>query len=373
MPFCYSPWTNVDVGPTGTLSPCCKYQFANDEQRFDIKIHTVEQYKDSGFLGAIKNTFLENSWPEGCRRCRVDEENNIKSKRQLDIERWQPHYDQYKLTHNKFITASIAFGNTCNLTCITCGPNSSSRWQKEYQVIYGKKITPFHFYKENFVSDFVQQSPEIIHLDIPGGEPFLSGINEQKQLLEHYISTGQSSKITLHYTTNATVFPDDSWWQLWEHFKEIDMQLSIDGIETRFEYIRYPAEWKVVGKNVEKYIQCQNLNFRLSVSHTVSAYNIFYLDEFLSWAHNIGLPAPWLGRVHNPTHMRPTVWPQETKKWIAEHLHNSQHSECVMWADLLMNQDDSIYFENFVKYLHQHDSYRQLDFKKTFPELATYI
>jgi MoaA/NifB/PqqE/SkfB family radical SAM enzyme len=373
MPFCYSPWTNIDISPDGSLSPCCKYQFTDNETQFNIKNSAIEEYKGSEFLNNIKHTFARQEWPQGCERCRVEEENNIKSKRQLDYTRWEHYYSQIDLKLTGFITASIAFGNTCNLTCITCGPYSSSRWQQEYNIIYNKKILPFHFYKKSFVDDFVQQAPDIVHVDIPGGEPFLSGVQEQKKLLEYYIQSGQASKISLHYTTNATIYPDNSWWKLWEHFKEIDMQLSLDGIEQRFEYIRYPASWKTINQHVTQYTQSKQPNLRLSVSHTVSAYNIYYLDEFLTWCSDANLPIPWQGRVHTPLHMRPSVWPKNAKDYIITQLSNSKHSDCITWANYLMHHDDSSHYENFVNYLHQHDQYRNLNFKTTFPELAQFI
>jgi len=373
MTFCYSPWTNIDISPNGNLSPCCKYQFVPDEQRFNIKYNTIDEYKNSQFLNNIKQTFDSQNWPRGCVRCRIEEENNIKSKRQLDYDRWNQYYNQIDLALTGFITASIAFGNTCNLTCITCGPQSSSRWQREYETIYNKKVLPFHFYKQNFIKDFISQAPDIVHIDLHGGEPFLSGIPEQQQLLEHYVQSGQAKNITLHYTTNATVYPDDTWWKLWENFKEIDLQLSIDGIENRFEYLRYPANWQTVKQNVRRYVQYKRSNFRLSVSHTVSAYNIYYLDEFLTWAYNEGLPRPWQGRVHTPLHMSPSVWASTATEYIVSHLRNSLHNDCHTWAQYLTNHNDSGQFENFKKYLQQHDQYRNLDFKKTFPELAKFI
>jgi hypothetical protein len=373
MPFCYAPWTNIDIAPNGDLSPCCKYQFDITEQKFNIKNSTIEEYKTSKWLKNVKQSFDNNQWAAGCDRCQIEEKNNIKSKRQLDYERWQQHYDTCDLNKTGFVTASIAFGNTCNLKCITCGPTSSSKWQNEYETIYNKKILPFHFYKNNFVKDLITQAPDIIHIDIPGGEPFLSGVAEQKLLLEHYIQTGQAEQISLHYTTNATIYPDDSWWKLWQHFKEIDMQLSIDGITSRLEYIRYPADWNTIDRHVRQYVQCKKTNLRLSVSHTVSAYNIFYLDEFLSWCHNIGLPRPWQGRVHSPAHMRPTVWLPPAKKYIIDHLNQSTNPDCHVWVKYLEQHDDSDQFDNFLKYLHQHDRYRSLDFKNTFPEMAKFL
>ena len=366
MPFCFSPWTNVDISPTGKISPCCKFKGTVPEYT------TLPEYVNSDFLQSIKQQFQQDQWPVGCERCRIEENNNILSKRQLDHQRWKDQYSQYQLASNQFITASVAFGNTCNLKCITCSPHSSSKWSPEYLKIYGVQIQPVKFYKKTFASEFVSQAPDIVHIDIPGGEPFLSGVTEQKELLQQYIQSGQAHNITLHYTTNVTVMPDSEWWDLWQHFKEVELQLSLDGIDKRFEYIRYPGNWVSVFKNVSEYVSQQS-KITLSVSHTVSAYNIYYLDEFVSWCYNQGLPSPWLGRVHNPVHMRPTVWPESTRRAIADHLAVSKHPEVQLWSELLNNNDDSKHFDEFCKRIIQHDDYRGLDFKTTFPELTQYI
>ena len=373
MPFCYSPWTNIDISPTGELAPCCKFQKHYYNQQLDIKTHSLDEYFGSEMINNIKQEFQNNAWPIGCERCQVEESNGIESKRQLDYIRWKDHYVTYDFSHGKVITASIAFGNTCNLKCVTCGPHSSSRWQKEYFDLYGKDIPHFKFYKENFVKDFIKQAPNIVHLDIPGGEPFLSGVNEQKELLKHYINNNQSDSITLHYTTNATIFPDGEWWELWKHFKEIDLQISLDGVNHRYNYIRFPGNWNEVLFNVQKYVKIKLNNVRLSVSHTVSSYNIYYLDEFFTWCKQIGLPTPWLGRVHKPTHMRPTIWPEPFKHQLINKLKSSKYLEVQKWAMLIDNVDDSEQYDLFCDTLHKHDHYRNTTFVHAFPEIASWI
>lgn len=373
MPFCYSPWTNIDISPTGELAPCCKFQKHYYNQQLDIKTHSLSDYFGSELINNVKQEFQNNAWPIGCERCQVEESNGIESKRQLDYTRWKDHYATYDFSDGKVITASIAFGNTCNLKCVTCGPHSSSRWQKEYFDLYGKDIPHFKFYKENFVKDFIKQAPNIVHLDIPGGEPFLSGVDEQKELLKHYIDNNLADRVTLHYTTNATIFPDCEWLELWKHFKEIDIQISLDGVNHRYEYIRFPGNWNEVLFNVQKYIKIKSNNVRLSVSHTVSSYNIYYLDEFFTWCKQIGLPTPWLGRVHTPAHMRATVWPEPFKHQLINKLKSSKYSEVQNWAILIDNVDDSEQYDLFCDTLHKHDHYRNITFAHAFPEIASWI
>lgn len=373
MPFCYSPWTNLDIDPLGTMAPCCKFQFDKDKEKINIQTHTIQQYSKSDFLKQIRSEFIQGNWPSGCERCKIEEQNNIESKRNLDNTRWKDQYEQYNLDSNEFITASIAFGNTCNLKCIMCGPYASSKWQKEYKTIYGIDVAHNKFYKNNFVKDLIKAAPNLIHLDIPGGEPLLSGVLEQKELLGHYIQSGKAQTISLHYTTNATIFPDTEWWEIWSHFKNVDIQLSIDAIGDRYEYIRYPAIWDTTVKNVQQYLQMQKGNIQLSISHSVSAYNIYYLDEFFEWCYTMGLPRPWLGRIHTPAHMRPSVWHSTARQAILDKLSQSQYSDVHDWKDMIANSDDSVLFETFKKYLKQHDQYRGTNFAIVFPELNKYL
>lgn len=363
MPFCYSPWTNIDISPTGDISPCCKFQLQHYNQKFNIQSQSIEQYQNSDFLTAVKQEFEQGQWPTGCERCRIEEQHNIASKRQLDYDRWKSRLN----LESGILTASIAFGNTCNLKCITCSSYASSKWHQESLDILGHAYRHFKFYKKEFVRDFVTQAPNLIHLDIPGGEPFLSGVDEQKQLLRYYIDQGRAEKIGLHYTTNATIFPDSEWWDLWAHFREVDIQLSIDGIGKHYEYIRYPAQWSQLIENTQKYLET---SVQLSVSHTLSAYNVFYLDEFFTWCHDMKLPEPWIGKVHDPVYMRPTVWSNTVRQHIVKKLSNSKHRAVIKWADLLEHTNDSEYFEMFWNKTQQHDNYRGISFEQTFPELT---
>ena len=366
--LCLVPWTSIDIRPNGTIAPCCKYR-ETPEEKLNITQVSIDDYTNSTFLKKIKDTMLQNKWPEGCFRCKQEEASGIKSKRILDYERWPTEFDTY--TEDKgYIIAAIAFGNTCNLKCITCHSGASSLWRKEYFDIYGVDNAPVDKLSSD-ASEIYDAMPNIIHLDIPGGEPFLSEIKKQKRLLQRYVDSGQSKDITLHYTTNGQIFPGQEWWNLWQNFKEIDMQLSIDGVGKRYEYIRFPAKEGIIEKNTQLYIEKEktNNNLRLSVSHTVSSYSIYYLTEFFDWCEQVGLPRPWCGVVNTPKHMRPQVFPQAIKNKIIKHLNSSRHQDVHTWATYLTNNDSSGHYEKFLQITDAHDRYRKLSFANTFPEV----
>lgn len=370
MTYCHVPWTHIDISPMGEISPCCKFKNSLYKNKApNINEITIDQYINSPTLKQVKKDFTNGVWPAGCERCKIEEQNGIESKRLVEYKRWS---DQLNDHQNKgFLSASIAFGNACNLTCITCDPTSSSKWYQEYKKLYGISIKPNLFYKEGFVENFYDNTHNLLHLDIPGGEPLLSGTEQQKELLERFVKDNRAKDITLHYNTNCTLFPDNTWLDLWQEFKQVDIQLSIDGIGKRFDYIRHPADWNIVSKNAKKYQELKNL--KLSISTTVSAYNIAYLDELLSWAKQEGFDNPYLGRVHNPTHLRPTVWKQKAKQYIIDRLSNSNHITLEPFINLMMNEDDSRLFDDFRYRLLRHDQYRSLNFKDTFPEMFNFL
>jgi len=371
-PLCLVPWTSIDISPRGSITPCCKIQLKHEDKP-NILNQSIAEYTTSDFLKNIKDKMIKGEWPIECIRCKTEEDNGIKSKRILDYERWKTDWDTYTEDRG-YIVASIAFGNTCNLKCITCKSSSSSRWRKEYNDIYGIDIKPVETISAD-ANEIYNAMPNVIHFDIPGGEPLLSEISKQKTLLQKYVDSGQSKNITLHYTTNAQLFPSEDWWELWQNFSEVDIQLSVDGVGRKYEYIRYPAKNELLEESIIKYKAQQDKtpNLKISVSHTVSAYNIYYLSDFFDWCAAYGLPKPWCGAVHNPKHMKPTVFPNPIREKIANHLKTSRHEDVRVWGNFVENNDSSQYYQEFLTRKDQHDLYRNLNFAETFSQVEELI
>jgi radical SAM protein with 4Fe4S-binding SPASM domain len=190
MTYCHVPWTHIDISPLGEISPCCKFKNSHYKNKVsNINEVSINDYLQSHTLKEVKKDFTNGVWPKGCERCKIEEENGIESRRLIEYNRWADHLDDHQ--NKGFISASIAFGNACNLTCITCDPSSSSKWHQEYKKLYGINIKPNLFYKEDFVENVYNNIPNLKHLDIPGGEPLLSGVDQQKELLQKLIVVRQ--------------------------------------------------------------------------------------------------------------------------------------------------------------------------------------
>ena len=372
-PLCMHPWAGIDIMATGEILPCCRF-VSKESEKFNIIDNTISEYISSSFLKNLKEQMYGEALPAGCIQCTTEENNNIKSKRQLDYSRWKKHFDSY--TEDKgILVVSIAFGNICNLKCIMCGPGPSSRWRKEYKDIYGVD-TPNLGVFENIDVDIVYDAvPNAVHFDIHGGEPFLSEIEKQKSILKKYIDSGKSKDISLHYMTNAQQTPAEEFWDLWQNFKEVEISMSIDGIFGRFEYIRFPGKHDKLDTVVDFFVKKEQEldNIKLGVNHTVNAYNIYYLDEFFNWCKLKGLPSPYCAKVHSPKQLQPSVYPKRIKDFIVEKLRKGKHIDIIRWSKLIQQEDNSYHFQNFLLYTNRHDIYRGTNFEKTFPELEELI
>lgn len=359
--FCFHPWVGLDIDPQGNFKPCCKYKNTISDN--------LNEYFSSSHLNDLKQQFLSGIKPEGCKRCWNDEEAGLPSKRILD--------KTYKLVDENNLSTiqvlSLPFGNTCNLACRTCNSFSSSRWATEEQKLKdrfpGIQIHNHKkFYKDaNFIEKIKTLSSNIIDIQFPGGESFITGIEEQLNYLD-YLIENNSKNITLTYITNTTTFPDNRFWDRWKSFKHVIIQLSIDGIKEKFEYLRWPAVWDTCYQNIKKYQskQKQSTNIQLSISHTVSIFNILYLNDFFKWCMSEQLPEPYIGMVNHPMHYNVKNFPDCVKKEIAKTLGTLGFNSVV---DYLM-QDHTQDFIQSMEWISALDNQRNQQFSSVFPEMA---
>ena len=87
--------------------------------------------------------------------CWQYEDNNIQSQRQIENAR---HYAGNRV--------SLAIGNLCNYRCRICGPDSSSKLSKEWEVIFGEKKMKQDWYKEDYIwQDVLRHHRTILFTD----------------------------------------------------------------------------------------------------------------------------------------------------------------------------------------------------------------
>ena len=294
--FCVRPWTHLQLKNNGKLRFCCDAQPGNivssDGRHLSAENVSIEDIRNSPNMNRVRAQMLAGEKPVECKKCWETELNGGKSLRQKENAAWsQSPTDKVNVR-----SIELRLGNSCNLRCRMCGPGNSNKWYEDYLSLTGSSSfredeTEYDFLKDadlftwhenpETINRLFSLSPELSEIQFVGGEPFMS--KSHLPLLKKLIASKEASKISLRYTTNLTLLSDD-FFQLWSHFKEVTISVSIDGMGSVFEYIRTPAVWEQVVHNLHRIDREIGRSVaRVSIQPTPNIYNIFQLVELSQW------------------------------------------------------------------------------------------
>jgi sulfatase maturation enzyme AslB (radical SAM superfamily) len=181
--------------------------------------------------------------------------------------------------HNTLQYLDINIDYTCNLACVTCGPDLSTTWRNELK-IPGRQVRP---HLEDFFEKHIKKL-DLTHLRevrMWGGEPLLT--NTHIKILEFIIEQGNAANIKLMYNTNGTQRITEKTKKLIEQFEFARISFSIDEIGKQFEYLRYPAKWAEVEENLFWWRDNLPHNSMLSFTVTASVLNVLTLNNVYDW------------------------------------------------------------------------------------------
>jgi len=361
--FCSHPWKGLDIDPQGNYKPCCRYNKS--------VATTFNEYINSEELLEIKKEFITGNKPKGCEWCWQEENSGIVSKRQTDwtyiFDEQMPDLDKTEIVHLTF-----SFGSTCTLACVICSSYASSRWVKEARNL---DIVPIYKHNKSYRDpDFLDIlnviSKNIKRVEITGGEPFLAGIKEHLAFLTQLKQVNPD--IVLCYTTNGISMPTQEFLDIWQHFKKVEIRLSIDGISTHYEYNRWPALWSEVTSNIKVYQNWQTefKNIELKVIHVVSIFTIYYLPEFLRWSLKNNLGKPYLQILSDPPMYDIRVLPKSIKDKIIDKL-SKYNVQSLLTHLTSIDIDDK--FNDALLMIQKLEQQRNNSFSETFPEFYQLI
>ena len=391
--ICMLPWISIETSPMGTVRPCClaREEITDDNgQKINLNQSDLVTAYKSTYMQDLRSQMLKGEKPKTCQLCWEEEAAGRTSKRinsRIRLKELYKQVDWENLIPDQLWFVDLKLGNICNLKCRICGSWSSSKWADEEL-----KYTP-NVKKENhiayqwlkqgawprnkdttFWNNLKQLLPDIKYMEFTGGEPFL--IQEHFDLLKFAVEQGYSKNIDIHYNTNGTVEPDESW--LWQHFGRVDIAFSIDNVGDRFEYERYGAKWKEVNDNISwisSYKQHDGVNLTTQLCFTVNIQNVYYLDELLAWADTKGFDNIYFNMLHSPDHMSIQKMTPAAKDLVLNKL------KTTFWTTKFYQREiDNIirFIENgpgsdgieFIKRMKQTDNFRNQNFKDTHLEIA---
>jgi sulfatase maturation enzyme AslB (radical SAM superfamily) len=224
-------------------------------------------------------------------------------------------------------------GNLCNLRCRMCHPRASKLLLDEWNQVSRRRhrIKPAQarsldsmdwFQGEQLWRDFSAHVQDLEHLHFAGGEPLV--MPEVFKAMEICVSSGAAKNIELTFNTNATKFPRKHL-AMWPQFKAVNLLCSVDAHGSLNDYIRHPAKWSVIEKNLDmldREHEALNLGWVI-ISATVQIYNIFNLAELIDYSHrrfSFVRPMPNLIHLSVPNYFNIQFLPDELKQLAATRL-----------------------------------------------------
>lgn len=347
-----------------------------------------------------------------------------------------PHYDEitqlnWRADYNpKYV--EVAFSNACNFKCSYCGPAFSSKWMEEIdkygaypttdrfndpQYLVDENKVPFKQTEENpYVDAFWKWWPDLykdLHtFRITGGEPLMS--KDTWKILDYIIQEKNPNK-NLNIAINSNLgVPDkliDKFIEKVQRIsdegrvKEFIIFTSVDSWGEQAEYIRNGLEFNKFWDNVNKVLtKCPRVNLTFMVTYNaLSVPNYHKLVEGVYglkkdygspdryWNSAVFLDTSYL---RYPTHQTVQILDQ---KWANNIFQQAQladflavplfENKYIGYSDIEIQKikrtydwmkstkddyDLKVKRHNFANFIQAHDTRRNTDFVKVFPELEDF-
>ena len=406
--FCPYPFMHLSTKPNGEVRACCR------STPIDSLNHSkLEDVWNGDKLKTMRKQMLDGGKPKACKACWRDEDLGIKSLRMLANETVLDQVDFDSINSDYTMPFVVRFlelklSNLCNFKCRMCYPTDSSLWGTDWAEIshlYQKHNTETYEYLESiditdnpYISAFKNNDDfwrswkvicnDVTRLQFAGGEPLIDPM--------HYdiltsIDLERRSKILLCYSTNLSKlqYKNIDIFKLWQTFRWVDVETSIDGHGTLYEYVRTNGNYKELWDNIGKISQLTNVN--LTIKICLSAYNILKIDQILDdFEHRLAhleFCNPYnimQSFVKYPQWLNVSVLPKEIKQAAVQRLgkrmgtyENDSSNKLLKNAILSIAGDDNVHealLPEFIDYVTALDRKRDgTVFTDLHPEMLAYF
>lgn len=300
------PFTGLATREDGAICACCRSHPVGF-----IDKQSLEEIWNNDTMKRIRKQVLSGQRPKECEPCFNLEDQGVESLRQRHIAGKIPEarINLYPDAVNKMAedfsmpfeipTMELKLNNLCNLKCRMCHPMDSTSWNDWEQVeeFYEKENNiMFHIVNEHNLKnkpflDKFQDSPEwwasleklaphFRRVEFAGGEPLMDP--QHYRILDMLAPYGK--QIEIKYATNLSMLgkSNRTVWEYWPKFKSIAVNVSIDGIDRSYEYIRGNASWAEMINNIKQIQTIPNIS-RIVGAVTVQVSNVLILDKMIEY------------------------------------------------------------------------------------------
>ena len=232
---------------------------------------------------SLQTKNLLGQWDKGCDNCHNLEKTGSRSFRQgmndgLNI------FGQTDLSGPARI--DIIFDISCNLACRTCGPHSSTFWQKHLKEIGEWKRPIFSPRKrlDILAALGTLNLENLKQVVFCGGETLLG--QEYWEVARWLVKNVPDAKqnLTLCFQTNGTQTINEKYYDVIERCRLVKLHVSIDDVGQRFEYLRWPANWEQLVDNLHALKGDLPCNVMFLIEQTISVFNVLSLSQVDDWS-----------------------------------------------------------------------------------------
>lgn len=389
--FCMMPWVGMHVATTSGVAPCCEYDAGRTMG--NAKSQQLEDIWNSTDWKQLRQDMLAGRVPSGCTGCLRKEATGKDSLRHSTNRSFA-----HRVTDTKQTTADghhplfqlgyldIRYNNLCNLTCRSCNPESSSSWVSLHNHINpDKKITDIMLEtagdQDAMYAEIMPHLATVEKIYFAGGEPMM--IENFYKILLFLIEQGRTD-VHLVYNINLTRLQLKHYniLDLWPAFRHVSVGASLDGMESRGEYIRQGSDWSQIEQHARMIkTHCPHVDFW--VTAVAGLINALHLPDFHKDWVDRGLLRPedfavqmlyspeWLSLTSAPALLRAQVVRRYTDhlRWLAPLDRLGRAKSGFQSAIMLCQQPSRFDRDIFWNRINEMDQFFGTDLFDRFPEL----
>jgi len=343
------------------VNHCCLYN-----ESTSININPGDNIWNNQKLIPLRQLNELNQWDPGCWTCQGNELAGQASFRTGMLEKFG---EKKNLSGPQRL--DLLFDISCNLACRTCGPHSSTYWQrhlKENKIDFNS-TSPISRADEMIA---VLKTLDLSNLEMVvfcGGETLMGNAYWQVAEAVADMCPHAKDKITLCFQSNGTQSIDTKYFPIIERFHLITINISLDGINERFEYLRWPAKWNQVIDNIGNLRETSPVNTMFLIEETISIFNLYYQDELERWTKN-NFSTNRLGdHINHTRHVANGVFGLDNL--------SQSYVDSIRSTNLinLVNpnwRENSTEITAMIAEIQKFDTIRKQDWTKIFPEVADF-
>lgn len=255
-------------------SQCCQLSTTNILQ-------PSESLWNNPRLLPLRELNNNNEWGSACWLCNGNELAGMGSFRKSMLDKFGVRTDL-----SGPLRIDLLFDISCNLACRICGPHASTMWQK--QLTDNNIKYPIRFNAVTRTEEVIAllKTLDLSNLEMVqycGGETLMGNNYWKVTDVIASLAPLAKEKLSIGFQTNGTQTINPRYYELIDKFQSVIINISLDGTNDRFNYLRWPADWHRVTDNIFKMREELPNNVMFLVEETFSIFNLFYHNEVEEW------------------------------------------------------------------------------------------